>query len=229
MPAVSLGPRREETTKGSWSNLVSRMKFIIPFPDPQSLIEKTDTFFRFLIKEPNDIHTSWSGCTPKINTSYIWHRLGFFTSWTPPNTLVVLCFDLPEVFKSSLTASILDPANEVGAVCPFRFHTILFEKTLDFYNSAVWSFRDAVRGIERVRTQNWELKQIARTKLMVPEPSLISKSRARLHKHARGCETHHQFIRDASNGQRDGVRISSRASNFPRRESITSTDNFRCF
>lgn len=112
-------------------------------------IERIDSFFRFLIKQPADLPNRAVFGVQNIGASYMWHRLGFFTSWTPSNTLVVLCFDLPLILKDSLS-TLLNSANRLGSDDPFSFHAILIEELTVMYDRAVWSWRDLVRDLEKL-------------------------------------------------------------------------------
>jgi len=89
------------------------------------VIETSNTFFRLLIKEPMNSRTVWPKAVQKINASYTWHRLGFFTSWWPNNSLVVLCFDLPPAIITSISNFLLNPQNDLPVLEPFSVHTIL--------------------------------------------------------------------------------------------------------
>lgn len=81
---------------------------------------------------------------------YLWHRLGFFTSWMYSNTLVVLCFDLPPALKGWLSNYLQDPATRFRVEDPFEFHAVLTEKVTEMYDIAVWSWRNLIRDLEKV-------------------------------------------------------------------------------
>jgi len=119
--------------------------------DVHGVLETLNTFFRFLIKEPMNSETVWSKTVQKINTSYIWHRLGFFTSWRPTNFLIVLCFDLPPSIMSSISTFLLSPQNDLQLLEPFSVHTVLLEHVIKLYDIALWSFRDIIRDLEKHR------------------------------------------------------------------------------
>jgi hypothetical protein len=79
----------------------------------------------------------------------MWHKPGFFTSWRPSSTAVVLCFDLPPSLKDPLLAALINSAAKLLDE-PFAFHAILTEKLAAMYDSALWSWRDLVRDLEKV-------------------------------------------------------------------------------
>jgi hypothetical protein len=109
-----------------------------------TVTEKLGSCFCFLVKDPVKL-----GLQPSlindIKTSYVWHKLGFYTIWTPIKGLVVLCFGLPLSVKKSL----LD-FDHLYLDDPFSFHAILIDKVTTLYDTSLWSWRDLVRGIEKV-------------------------------------------------------------------------------
>jgi hypothetical protein len=101
--------------------------------------------FRFLVKEAIKPTPRLDHAFP-IKESYVWHRLGFYTTWIPSKNTLVLCFGLPLSLKRSLS----DIA-QLHIEDPFSFHTILIEKVIALYDMALLSWRDLVRASENVR------------------------------------------------------------------------------
>jgi hypothetical protein len=109
-------------------------------------------FYRFLIKET----INRSATFPKFQNygiQYIWHKICFFTSWTPSGKIRILCFDLP----ASLQESIIYSARENselgegnGAIGALAMNNILVEETVGLFEKSVWSWRHVIRDLEMV-------------------------------------------------------------------------------
>jgi hypothetical protein len=112
--------------------------------------KRIGSFFRFLIKEPIKNLDNPINDERKADNLYTWHRLGFFTSWKPSNTSIVLCFDLPPSLKHSLSTFLMNPATRLHLDDPFAFHAVLTEEITAMYDKALWSWRDLVRDLEKV-------------------------------------------------------------------------------
>jgi hypothetical protein len=112
-----------------------------------SSFQRTDifrgTYFRFLIK---DIVKTSQPLPEYQVTSYHWHRMGFYTIWTSDKTLVVLCFGIPDDLESSLSNLI-----ELHRDDPFSFHTKIIEGIVKLFDSTLWTWRNFVRDLEKVR------------------------------------------------------------------------------
>lgn len=118
---------------------------IMPFQIGNIKANTIGSQFRFLVKQPAEKQPAF----PNIGVPYSWHRLGFSTHWKPSHS-VVLCFDLPISFKSSLMAVL--PASS-GRLClnnPISFHNVLMGEVVELYNTALWSWRDLIRDMEKV-------------------------------------------------------------------------------
>jgi hypothetical protein len=101
--------------------------------------------FRFLVKQPDEKKP----VLPSIGVPYSWHRLGFATHLKASHG-VVLCFDLPPSFQSSLMASVQASSGRLNLDDPISFHSVLLGEVVELYNTAVWSWRDQIRGMEQV-------------------------------------------------------------------------------
>ena len=117
--------------------------------------EREDTFFRFLIKEARE--ETWANPPinglPEVSLGYEWHRLGVFTTWLPANVAVILCFDFPSSVKDALSSSILKSTISLRLDDPFAVHVVLIEKLVALYDKALWSCRNLVRDMEKVRVE----------------------------------------------------------------------------
>ncbi|TVY26089.1 hypothetical protein LHYA1_G004280 [Lachnellula hyalina] len=113
--------------------------------DSNGALEHFSCQFRFLIKEP--VKQNPRLFYPQDGISYGWHKLAFFTYWTPSNTTLILCFGLPRCMRQSI---LLSHPPSLGN--PFWFHVVLIENIIDLYDKTVWAWRDLVRGLEQNRT-----------------------------------------------------------------------------
>jgi hypothetical protein len=128
-----------------WKALVSEIPTVI---SPE--VDRAGSIFRFLVKEPNNDPTPLINTARNIDIRYKWNRLGFFTSWAPSNTVLVLCFDLPLVLKDSLQTCLLNSESRLQIDDPFWFHALLIEELAVMYDKALWSWRHLIRDIEKV-------------------------------------------------------------------------------
>lgn len=97
--------------------------------------------FCFKVKEPVKLPCS-------VRVSYVWHTMAFYTIWTPSKQLVVLCFGLPATMKCQLSH-----LGQLTLDNPVSFHAILSQKVATLYDASLWSWRDIVRDIEKVRAR----------------------------------------------------------------------------
>jgi hypothetical protein len=128
--------------------------------------QRTGSRFRFLVKQPDERQPAF----PNIGISYSWHRLGFSTHWNPSHS-VVLCFDLPTSFKSSLIAAVPASSDRLNLDNPISFHSVLMGEVAELYNTALWSWRDSIRDMEKVWIASQRDRQ-SRAELIVPEPDI---------------------------------------------------------
>ncbi|KAH6696618.1 hypothetical protein BKA61DRAFT_741568 [Leptodontidium sp. MPI-SDFR-AT-0119] len=102
--------------------------------DTSANLESYGLLFRFLVKE---LHEPGQFIYNASRADYVWHRLGFFTSWTPSSSTIFICFDLPTGLQDSLKAALL--------------HTVLVGEIVALYDQALWSSREQVRNFEKNR------------------------------------------------------------------------------
>ncbi|KAH9209899.1 hypothetical protein DL95DRAFT_308961, partial [Leptodontidium sp. 2 PMI_412] len=117
--------------------------------DASANLESYGLLFRFLIKEPHEpgqiIHNN-------SRADYVWHRLGFFTSWTPSCSTTFFCFDLPTGLQDSIKAALCRSGTELQLTDPFAVHTVLVDEIVALYDQALWSLREQVRNLEKNRS-----------------------------------------------------------------------------
>jgi hypothetical protein len=106
--------------------------------------------FRFLAKQPTKGRITRATAVENTDITYVWHRLGFFTSWFPSGYLVVLCFDLPPSLKQQISTSLVDSTSQLQLGDPFVLHALLIEEIVVLYDSALWSCRNLIRHLEQV-------------------------------------------------------------------------------
>jgi hypothetical protein len=133
-----------ETTMKNWKALVSHPKYSRSID-----IEWTGSLFHFLIKEPTKPLLPGNNIL-NIGIPYLWHRLGFYTFWTPSKDLIALCFDLPQSLIQALSTSLLDSEAQFQLHDPFSIHTLLVERVITCYDTSLWAWRDVIRELERV-------------------------------------------------------------------------------
>ena len=138
MRAGSLAARKQETTIGDWEYSVS--SGLMAYIHTKCI----DSYFRFLIKEPTN-QAPFLTHANNVKTFYTWHKLGFYTTWTPLKSLTVLCFGLAPHLKH-----LLSNLEQVQLEDPFSFHAIVVEKIIGLYDSSLWSWRDLIRQLEEV-------------------------------------------------------------------------------
>jgi hypothetical protein len=102
------------------------------------------------VKKPVNQQEAPPKAVDKVDTSYVWQEMGFFTSWSPSKTLILLCFNIYPSLKTSLSDFMLNPTNDVRVADPFTLHIVLVETIVELYDSALWAFRDIVRALEQV-------------------------------------------------------------------------------
>lgn len=107
------------------------------------LIWLLGTWFRFLIK-----HITRD--SPSTDISYAWDKIGFFTNWLPADQHVILCFDLPGALQSRLQSALSSSPDKFSFNNPYSLHATIVEEVVSLFDISVWSFRDAVRMIEKV-------------------------------------------------------------------------------
>ena len=98
-----------------------------------------DMWFRMLVKT-----------IPKIGaSSYKWDEMTFCFRWEP-GSCAVLCIGIDGLFSSLLKESLHHMWSDLPPSQPCSMLVPLFETIISMYDQAVWSIRDAVRGVEMV-------------------------------------------------------------------------------
>ncbi|OBT42429.1 hypothetical protein VE00_05993 [Pseudogymnoascus sp. WSF 3629] len=134
---------------GFWSSVAQNASGFLGCQETTENSEGLGSFsssFIFLVKEPVKSNPLLSVAN-NVKISYIWHRMGFYTIWSPFKTLVVLCFGLPLPLKYSLSS-----LAHLSLDNPLSFHAILTEKVIALYDTSLWSWRNLVRDVEQNRT-----------------------------------------------------------------------------
>ena len=75
----------------------------------------------------------------------------FLSLWTPQHTRI-LCIATPREFKEQLQHTLANLSSDMDSVDPYSLHIPLVEVLLTLYDQSVWSIRDLVRDVEKVRT-----------------------------------------------------------------------------
>lgn len=102
-----------------------------------------ETWFRFLVKQLKiDISSS--------KPAYEWYEMGFLTYCTAPNETIVLCFDVPDIFRTRLHDTLNFTLWRREDYSISSLHAFLTKETIDLYDDSVWAIRDVVRDIEKV-------------------------------------------------------------------------------
>lgn len=107
-------------------------------------------FYRFLIKEPVKKKVTNYPNLNDLDSSYTWHKLAFFISWTPQGKIRILCFDIPSCLQETIYSIIKGPDFQLTAQGPLDINNIIIEETVALFDRSVWSWRDVVRDLEKV-------------------------------------------------------------------------------
>ena len=99
-----------------------------------------DTWFRHLVK------VAAEGSDP----SYVWHEMTFISQWTP-GRCAILCIGIPASFHLLLHRALLGIWPKLPPSEPYSLHVAVVEAIVSLQDSSVWSVRDVVRSIEKVR------------------------------------------------------------------------------
>lgn len=112
-----------------------------------------DTCFKFIIKDL---------ISPKntVGGDYVWHEMTFCCTWVDQKELVILCFDFPEHLQESLISTVsrtLNPtvSTDSAQLMTYSFgslHCTIVEQVVSLYDDSVWSIRDSLRHLEKVRS-----------------------------------------------------------------------------
>ncbi|KAK6338098.1 hypothetical protein TWF696_001569 [Orbilia brochopaga] len=109
------------------------------------------SWFRFFVKQLYKDQRR-SDSVPEFYT-YYWHRLGFFTTWSPSGRKSILCLDCPLDVVEDVKASLYETEGRPFQADPFWFHHIIVGALLGFYNNSIWTMREAALRLEKKRPQ----------------------------------------------------------------------------
>lgn len=72
---------------------------------------------------------------------------------------ILLCFDLSDKVKSAIILHFTAKREADWAKCPYGVYSMLTKLIVTFFDAALWSYREPIRMIEKVRwiTVNEEL------------------------------------------------------------------------
>lgn len=111
------------------------------YPDSRLLLTSVlDTWFRFLVKD----------VTQDARGNYLWHEMTFCSRWTPEGC-TVLCIGTPKLFQDLLHDTLSRMWPILPQSEPFSLHVPIVEAVVAMQDSSIWSVRDAVRSMEKVR------------------------------------------------------------------------------
>lgn len=82
--------------------------------------------------------------------SYKWHEMTFCTRWDAEHS-AVLCIGVDPSFEHLLYDTLNRMWKELPPSDPWSLHVPLLEATVALHDQAVWSVRDIVRNVEKVR------------------------------------------------------------------------------
>lgn len=120
--------------------LVAFCKFNPDELDWSALRTVQDSWFRVLVK-----------MVCKTNMwSYKWHEMTFCTRWDADH-ISVLCIGTDHAFERLLQGSLDRMWKELPPTSPWSLHVLLLEVIMALHDQAVWSIRDVVRDVEKVR------------------------------------------------------------------------------
>jgi hypothetical protein len=105
------------------------------------ILTSPETWFRCLIKFA---HHNGNG------VEYKWHEMTFFSLWTPQYSQI-LCFSVPREFNERLLHTLAHLSFDMNPADPYSLYIPLVEALLTLYDQSVWSIRDLVRDVEKVR------------------------------------------------------------------------------
>lgn len=84
--------------------------------------------------------------------AYRWQKLGFVTFHTSRQSSVVLCFDLAGDARAHVREKLVESKITTSDLHSFSIHTAILGYVVEQLDQAVWSWRDAVRAIEKARS-----------------------------------------------------------------------------
>lgn len=94
---------------------------------------------------------------------YEWYEMGFFTTWIPTGSQLVLCFNIPRILHARLQTIFLSPSSPKLPDI-YSLHAVIIDEIIKLFDKSVWSLRDVIRKIEVVRLDSYSLRTETATK-----------------------------------------------------------------
>ena len=82
---------------------------------------------------------------------YHWQRLSFATFWQSAGASVLFCFAIGCDMEQRIRQSLLAEKKPICGDSPFSLHPFVLMQVVENLDEAIWSWRDAVRKVERNR------------------------------------------------------------------------------
>jgi len=153
-------------------------------------------FYRLLIKEPDKTVSNYPNLN-NIDSLYIWYKLAFFISWKPQGKIKILCFDVPSILQEAITSCVTSSDFQTSAQGPLDINNIIIEETVALFDKSVWSWRDVVRDLEKVRLYHSSTRdRPTLIKFLEPTDNRQSTSRSELRENARVSAAHNSLVRN---------------------------------
>ncbi|KAF3183075.1 hypothetical protein TWF225_006238 [Orbilia oligospora] len=117
------------------------------------------TWFRFLIKmvvQKRNKETGYIETTAFGNPQYdyYWHKMGFFSTWSPNGHQSILCLDCPPEFVGHIRKSLSSVGGESFHIDPYCFHPFIVGGVVSTFDTSIWALRDLVRMTEKNRKRD---------------------------------------------------------------------------
>ncbi|KAK6522068.1 hypothetical protein TWF281_002637 [Arthrobotrys megalospora] len=115
------------------------------------------TWFRFLVKVVRlaSEHSKSTKPTALVHTpdsyDYVWHQMGFFSTWSPKGQRSILCLDCPPDIINHIHNSLVHTSGETFEVDPYCFHPHIVGGVVITFDTSIWLLRDLIRHTEKNR------------------------------------------------------------------------------
>lgn len=86
-----------------------------------------------------------------------WYEMWFFTYWSSPDSMTLMCLDVPTEMQLSLEQ--MFSIQEVIRDTPYSVFQIVTDELLRAYDRSIWSIRDHISQWEvvSIRSRSWQL------------------------------------------------------------------------
>ena len=81
---------------------------------------------------------------------WTWYEMGFVVHWKAPNSVSILCFDLPEQLQTSLRSALSQRTEDIDLTNPYTILSVILDELIPLYDDSVWSLRNHVCKVESV-------------------------------------------------------------------------------